>query len=178
MKATIALNMVEPTPTLAYHIAQQFNKQQRYQEAVKYYNQAIEQETDPLVRYRYRVELGYIIYSDFNDPIKAKQIAMKAIQDNPNSGQPHMLLGNIYAGTKDFGEDELANDAVFWAAVDQYTIAKNKDPELAEMANEKIRLYSQYFPDTETAFFYGFKEGDTYKLGGWIDETTTVRFRQ
>jgi len=175
---TIALNMVEPSPTLAYHIAQLYNKEKRYQDAVEFYYQAIEQETDPLVRSRYRVELGYIIYSEYNDPLQAKQIAMKAIADNPDSGQPHMLLGNIYAGTKNFGEDELANKAVFWAAVDQFVTAKSKDSELADMANEKIRLYSQYFPDTETAFFYGFKEGDSYSLGGWINVTTTVRIRQ
>ena len=49
------------------------------------------------------------------------------------------------------------------------------DPDLASIANDRIKAYSQYFPDTEMVFFFGFNVGDSYKLGGWINESTTVR---
>lgn len=177
LNATIALNKIEPSANLAYHIAQLYNKQSKYQAAIKYYKQAVNQETDRPLKSKYLVELGYIIQSEYNDLPQAKQYAQQAIQANPNSGRPYMLLGNIYAGAKNFGEDDLAHTAVYWIAVDQFKTARQKESELARIANEKIRTYSKYFPDTETVFFFGYKVGDTYKLGGWINESTKVRTR-
>ncbi len=78
---------------------------------------------------------------------------------------------------KNFGEDELSHLSVYWVAVDQYKKAIQKDSELAKVANKKIKTYSQYFPDTEMVFFYSYKVGDTYKLEGWINESTKVRTR-
>jgi hypothetical protein len=100
------------------------------------------------------------------------------MQADPKSGLPNMLLGRIYANAKNYGNDDLAHAAVFWAAVDQFKIAKKKDPSLANMANEYIATYSKHFPSQETVFFYTYKEGDTYELGGWINEKTKVRVRK
>ncbi len=175
LDATIALNKIEPSATLAYHIAQLYVKRKSYQSAVSLYKQAIEQEPEQLIKSRYLVELGYIIQSEYNDLPQAKKLAKQAIKADPNSGRPYLLLGNIYAGVKDFGEDELAHKAVYWVAVDQYKKAKQLDKELTSIANDRIMAYSKYFPDTEMVFFFGFKVGDSFKLGGWINETTIVR---
>ena len=177
LQATMALNKVEPTANLAYHIAKLYNSRGQYSDAIEYYEQAIEGETDLNAKSKYLVELGYIIHSVKNDLILAKKYAMEAMNADPTSGQPNLLLGNIYASVKNFGEDDLAHLSVYWVAVDQYKIAVQKNSELAEVADGKIRTYSQYFPDTEMVFFYGFKVGDTYKLEGWINENTKVRTR-
>lgn len=177
LKATMALNEVEPTANLAYHIAKLYNSKGQYSDAIAYYEQAIAGETDLVAKSKYLVELGYIIHSVKKDLTLAKKYAYEAKNADPTSGQPHLLLGNIYASVKNFGEDDLAHLSVYWAAVDQYKIAVKKNSELADVANGKIRTYSQYFPDTEMVFFYGFKVGDSYKLEGWINESTKVRTR-
>ena len=40
-----------------------------------------------------------------------------------------------------------------------------------KIANAKSR-----FPSKEDCFFYGINEGDSYTIGGWINETTSARF--
>ncbi len=178
MEATIALNKIDPTPALAYHIAKLYNTRGQYKDAVTFYEQAIEGEPDEIEKASYLVELGYIVQSEYGDLKLAKKYALEAIKANPNSGQPHILLGNVYAAVKNFGDDELAHKSVFWAAVDQYYLAIKKEPDLAKVTNKKIQAYSQYFPDTETVFFYGFKAGDNYHLGSWINTNTKIRTRK
>jgi len=175
MNAAIALNKLESSATLAYHIAQLYVKRKDYQAAVQFYKQAINQESELIIKSKYLVEIGYITQSEQGDLSKAKKYALEAIKADPKSGRPYLLLGNIYAGAKNFGPDDLSNKAVFWVSVDQYKKAKQLDPELASIANDRIKAYSQYFPNTEMVFFFGFKVGDSYTLGGWINETTTVR---
>lgn len=175
LNATISLNKLEPSATLAYHIAQLYVKQKNYQAAVQFYKQAIDQETEMAAKSKYLVEIGYIIQSEYGDLPQAKSYALKAIKADPNSGKPYLLLGNIYAGAKNFGPDDLSHKAVFWVSVDQYIKAKQMDPDLASLANDRIKAYSQYFPDTEMVFFFGFNVGDRYTLNGWINESTIVR---
>lgn len=175
LKSTIALNKVEPSATLAYHIAQLYVKRRNYQAAVQFYKQAINQEPKMATRSKYLVEIGYITQSEYGDLPRAKNYALEAIKANSGSGKPYLLLGNIYAAAKNFGPDDLSHKAVFWVSVDQYKKARQMDPELASIANDRIKAYSKYFPDTEMVFFFGYKVGDSYTLGGWINETTTVR---
>ncbi len=177
LETTIALNKIEPSASLAYHIAQLYNKKGRYQDAIDFYEQAIDQEDNQEAKSKYQIDLGYIILGEHKDLQKAAKYARDAMISNPKSGHPYMLLGNVYALVKNYGDDELAKKSIYWAAVDQYQKAKAIDPDLVKMADEKIRLYSQYFPDTETVFFYGYKVGDSYTIGSWINVTTKVRIR-
>jgi tetratricopeptide (TPR) repeat protein len=177
LNSLIALQKIEPTATAAFTISQLDKKRGQYQQAVDYLKQAVSLEDDNDMKSRYYVELGDITYRIFQDLPAAKNYAEKAIAADPKSGYPNILLGNIYGNVEDYGDDELAHQSVYWAAVDQYEIAKKKDPELATMANEQISSYSKHFPSNETVFFYGYKVGDTYQIGGWINEKTTVRIR-
>ena len=177
LHSNIALNKIEPSPNLAYHIAQLYNKRGDYKSAIGYYKQAIAGEKDGITKGKYLIELGYITLTQYKDMPQAKKYALEAIQADPSAGKPHLLLGTLYGSAKDFGDDDLSHKSVFWAAVDQFNIAKKRDPELVKVANEKIKSYMSFFPDTEMIFFYGFKVGDSYKIGGWINETTKVRTR-
>ena len=86
-----------------------------------------------------------------------------------------MVIGNIYASDKDCLEDDFAKKAIYWIVVDKYNQAKAVDSSLAEEANRLIDIYSVYFPDNETIFFYGYSVGDTYTFNCWFTERTRVR---
>jgi len=62
--------------------------------------------------------------------------------------------------------------------VDQYIKAKSADASVSAEATELINKYTQYFPNIEDAFFYGFENGQAYTVGCWINENTSVRTRQ
>ncbi|NOY38124.1 MAG: hypothetical protein GXO83_11200 [Chlorobi bacterium] len=177
LNSLIALQKIEAKSSAAFTISQLYKKRGQYEQSIKYLKDAVQLEKDNKAKSRYYTEIGDITFRIFKDLPTAKSYAEKAIAADPSSGLPHILLGNIYGNAKDFGDDELAHQAVFWAAVDQYKIARKKDPSLADIADERIATYSKHFPSNETVFFYGFKVGDSYELGGWINEKTTVRIR-
>ena len=107
---------------------------------------------------------------------RARQMALKAAELNPGWGMPYLFIGDLYAiSAKDCGDNDLTKKVAYWAAVDKYYKAKKVDSELTEIANKKINTYKIYFPQTEVLFFYNLNEGESYTVGCWINEATTIR---
>ena len=94
-------------------------------------------------------------------------------------GEAYIAIGLAYsASAQHCGENAFEREAVYWVAVDQFTTAKKLDPSVTEKADTLIRQYQSYFPDNETSFFYGYKDGDEYNVGCWINQKTIVRTRK
>jgi tetratricopeptide (TPR) repeat protein len=173
------LYTLEPSAQAAYNLAVLFFKKDDLEKAVGYYEEAISREEDLTKKAKYEYELGLIQFSKYNDFTKSRNLAREAISHNPEWGAPYILIGNLYASSSSIcGENDFEKSTIFWAAVDKFISAKSVDPESADEANELINKYSQYFPNVEDAFFYGFENGQSYTVGCWINETTTVRSRQ
>ena len=90
----------------------------------------------------------------------------------------NILIGLLYAESAKQFSGEIESRAVYWAAVDKFVKAKNMDPSVAGRANSYISSYSQYFPSMETIFFNDYNEGQSFNVGGWIGETTTIRAKK
>jgi len=176
--AAEALYEKEPSAEAAFGLAKLFLSKEEYAKAITYYQEAIEREEDPANKADYLYQLGYITNAHLNQPQKARTYALEAIKLKPDWGDPYILIGDAYAGSKDCFTDEFEKTTVYWVAVDQFSKAKSVDAGVAEKANERISTYQKYFPDIETIFFYSLKEGDNYKVGCWINETTKVRARK
>lgn len=172
-----AYHKQEPTARSAYLLAEMNDERKNYEVAARYYKEAVELETDELEKAKYYLKLGDITYRELGNHSLARTYAIKAKESDPSSGHPYLLIGSIYAASKACGEDELGEKAVYWLAVDYFIKAKSVDSDLTEIANKNISLYSQHFPDTETIFFHGYKEGDEYLIECWINEKTIVRTR-
>ncbi|MGE0090313.1 MAG: tetratricopeptide repeat protein [Bacteroidales bacterium] len=171
------LYSLEPTLDVVYEFANLNRLNEKYDLASKLYIQAIDLQSDNLLKSRYYIELGDLTRKDGNYPL-ARTYALNAIENDPNSGVAYMLIGQIYtASSKSCSEDEFEQKTVFWAAVDKFAKAKSVDPNLTAQADELIATYKPHFPDNENIFFYGLKEGDSYTIKCWINETTTVRSR-
>ncbi len=176
--AAEALYEKEPSAQAAFGLAKLFLSKEEYEKAIAYYQEAIEREEDPSKKADYLYQLGYITNAHLKQPQKARTYALEAIELRPDWGDPYILIGDAYAGSKDCFTDEFEKNTIYWAAVDQFSKAKSVDAAVAEKANERISTYKNYFPDIETIFFYSLKEGDNYKVGCWINETTKVRARK
>ena len=176
-KASEKLYQLEPSPEAAYNMARMFVKADKVDKAQDYYKQAIDAEKDPLNLSKYYYELATLNFN--NNPQTAKTYLKKSIENNPNAGKSYLLLGDVYAhNSKSYGENDFERSMVFLVAVDYYTKAKKVDSTIAADANERINTYSQYFPSKEDIFFNGLTVGQSYQLGGWINETTTIRDRK
>jgi len=177
-KAAEALYKQEPSAEAAYGLAKVFLKKQQYSKAVEYYKEAISHtDSTTEVKADYYFELATILGGKLGQNEAARSYAYKALAIRPNWGEPYLLIGSLYAGSsKKCGEDEFHQRAVYWVAVDKFLKAKAVDPSCAEKANQYISKYSAYFPNQENAFFNNVKEGDSYTVGCWINETTKARF--
>jgi tetratricopeptide (TPR) repeat protein len=172
--ATVKLYSLEPDPESAFLIGRMLYKKNEYSESIKYLTQATEMADSSS-----RADCYLLMadgYRNLKDYSKARSSALNAASFRPGDGNPYILIGDMYAASADnCGEDEISKKAAYWAAVDKYYKAKSVDPRVEQAANERIGSYSRAFPAVERLFFHDLKEGDTYQVGCWINETTTIR---
>lgn len=172
--ATVKLYELEPSPESAYLIGKMLMKKQKYGDAINYFKEAenIDDSDTRADIYLYIAEC----YRSLDNFSSARAYALKSAEERPGSGNPYIMIGDMYAAsTKTCGSTELEKKAVYWVAVDKYYKAKQLDPEVADVANDRIRAYSVYFPPKEEIFFNNLNEGDEYTVECWINEKTTVR---
>lgn len=175
LDASTALHKLEPSAESAANIAKMNLKKDNYSEACRFYGQAIDLEQDNANKSQYHYEMA-IANHKMGQFANARANAQRAAALRPGWGKPYLLIGDLYASTKDCGEDEFAHKTVYWAAVDKYQQAKAADASVASEANAKIATYSKYFPTKDEGFFRSINEGDTYQVGCWIGEPTKARY--
>ena len=59
--------------------------------------------------------------------------------------------------------------------IDRLERAKSVDPSIKREADKLIASYKKYTPSNEELFMKGYKVGEKVTIGGWINETTTIR---
>jgi tetratricopeptide (TPR) repeat protein len=175
-EATEQLYELDPSAEAAFNMARRFVKRDDTERAKSYYQQAMEQETDKELLAKYYYEYALFIYAKEHALQEARTYARRALDIKSDYCEALMLIGDIYvAASRSFGEDNFEKSTVFWIAVDYYERARSY-PDCAVDASRKASDYRRYFPDKEEAFFRSLQAGQTYRVGGWINETTKVRF--
>lgn len=172
--ATVKLYELEPSPESAYLIGKMLMKNKEYGKAVDYLKEGekIDDSDTRADSYLYIAEC----YRVTNNYSAARTYALKSAGERPNNGNPYIMIGDMYAASnKTCGGNELEKKAVYWVAVDKYYMAKQVDPGVADVANDRIKSYSIYFPPKEDIFFHNLNEGEEYIVDCWINEKTTVR---
>jgi len=172
--ATENLHKAKPTGQSAYLMGMMYWKKDESSKAESYFLEAIPLVEDPL-----KAKIFYylaVLNFDKKSYSVARSYALKALAINPNDGKSYILIGDMYAASaSSCGSDEISERAAYWTAVDKYNKAKQVDPSIADDANNKIATYSRHFPTQERLFFHDIKPGQSYTVGCWINEVTTVR---
>ena len=175
--ALIKYHKNKPTLANAVKLGDLCRSREKYNDAVNYYKEAVNLETDNILKANYYLKLADI-YRKLENLSTARDYARLAIEANPASGEPYVFIGYLYAmSANNCGNNEVEKNSVYWAAVDKFIKAKSIDPSVAEECDRNIGIYSKYYPSKEEIFFQGLKEGDNYTVKCWINETTTVRSR-
>lgn len=147
-----------------------------YAKATQYVDEAISYELDPIKRSNDYMKLAQVQLKRGN-LAAAKRAAINAANANKGSGDPYILLAQIYASADGkCGNNVFEKKAVYWAAINKLNYAKSVDPALAGKANKLIAAYKKQLPDKSIIFQLGKVEGDTYTIGCWINETITVTY--
>ncbi len=114
---------------------------------------------------------------------KARVAFRKALQIDPSYGMALIGIGDLYVSSvANCGSFEREDRTVYWLATDYFERARDQDPSVSRMANQRIRSIRRSFPDQEALFFKGWNPGDSFTIDGslgscyaWIGETTRVR---
>ena len=144
--------------------------------AIEYYQEAVNLSTEDIdIAYNlFRIAQVYYKKEQYQN---VRKYCKESLAKNPAQGQPHIMLGLVYAQAK-VSDDPTLQKAVYWASVDQFAKAKSVEPteDMVEQANKLIRTYSAYFPSKEEVFMHpDIEEGKSHFVGGWVSESTTVR---
>lgn len=164
-----------PTASVAYSMGNIKLKKEEYNEALSYFNQAIEmfeKESDKINCYLLIAEC----YRQLNQYSAARETAYKILKLNPNDGRAYISIGSTYMYAASSCSTEVTG-AAYWAAADKFAKAKavDSDPKVVEDAQKLLSQAAARFPKTEVYFNYGYKAGQTYRIDCWIGETTTIR---
>lgn len=166
---------LEPSAEGAEGMGKLFLSKKEYAKAIDFFNKAVDiaQSNDDKATYNMSIAEAYLYAKNYSS---ARSYAQKAAGLKSSWGEPYILIGDCYLySTSSCDDGELGKWGACWAAVDKYQKAKSIDAASAEEANKKIARASASFPPTKDLFFYGKQKGDSYTVGCWINETTTIR---
>ncbi len=155
-----------------------FFRKKEYDKVIKYLNEAVGLETVDSLKARLYYKLAQVS-NEMGKKDQARSYALQAISLKSNFGAPYILIATMYASS---GCTKLASPkgelegVAYCAAVDKLVEAKIGDPSVYDVVNKLIYKYQDYYPNPQKAFAIGVTNGQTIKIGCWINETITVRF--
>ena len=176
LNAVTTMYTLEPSYNSAYFLYKLYSSRGDVDNAVNYMEEAIAaEESDAETDASYNFELAAFCYKN-GRKAKAIECANKSIElSDTFDGKAYMLMGTLWGGLVCPG-NEIETRAKYWVAVDYMNKAKNADPTLAEDANNHIRQYSAYYPQTAEAFMYDVTDGQAYTVScAGLRANTTVR---
>ena len=126
---------------------------------------------------KYKLLVSKIYYAHLKKYSKSRTYAREAAKLRPNWGDPYILIGKLYASSGPLCGPGTGWDSqiVTWPAIDKWKKAKSIDSNVASEANKLIARYSQYMPSKGDIFQRSMTEGTSFKVGCWIQESTTIR---
>jgi hypothetical protein len=172
---------LEPSSEVAIRLASGFENRQDYVSALKYLNEMIETETDPIAKANLYVRVAASELGQ-NHSSAAAQASRQAISLNPDNGFAHLLLAEAYiAGAS--GCSGFHANTVFWLAYDELSRARSAfagDEEQLKSVEQRMANCRANFPTFEDGFMYveGYQDGKSYTVDcGWVKGATTIRSR-
>lgn len=173
LKGALALFELKPSSESAYKLGNIYLKRRNQNDAINYFEKSEQLEANPVKKATLNYELA-VIFRNI-DKALARQHALKAVQLNPKSGRPYLLLAEMYTSTA--GECELSDferKALVWLAVETVMKAEAAEPKYKPTVATLLENYSKKAPTKTEAKKAKKKKGDTITYGCWINETVTV----
>ena len=167
---------IDPNPTskAAMGCGYRYFKKGDIDKAMEYFDRAIELEASVTNKSELCYKVADIYYN-LNKFGKARSYAQKALSLNSKYGAPHIIIAQCYAATSNWSDDNTLNNCTYYLCIDRLERAKSVDPSIKREADKLIASYKKYTPSNEELFMKGYKVGEKVTIGGWINETTTIR---
>ena len=140
------------------------------EKAKEYFNKAIELTDDNTKKAEIYVSLAKV-QTGQGDKVAARSSARRALSFDPSYSDAYKLIGDLYMNSfNDCKGDvsKVTDRAIFIAAYEMYQRAGDRE----SSANAKAQ-----FPSIEEIFSEGYEEGQSMKVGCWINESVKLERR-
>ena len=165
------LYSVKSTANSAYFMALGNLKERKFAEAIKFYNESAELQTNPTEKAKiyYTLATGLLA----NDLPKSKEYLNKALTSDPKMGKAHLFLAQLYANSaKDCGKTDFEKKAVYYLALQTAQKAGIAEPRLKPSSDKMAKDFeAQSLTGAEIS--KAKMNGKSLTIGCWINETIT-----
>jgi tetratricopeptide (TPR) repeat protein len=167
------LHNSNPSANSAYYLGLLNDKKGNESEALKFYNESIELETDNIKKARILYKIASK-YKKTNQYSKSRNYARKALEYQPSLGSAYLLISNLYASSaNNCGNTQFEKRAVYWLAAKEARKAANIDASVRKTALRTAESYEGRAPSKTDIFTEG-NAGKTIKFNCWIGLSVTV----
>lgn len=166
-------NILEPDASTAYYLGILKDKEGNTREAIEFFNQAVDLETDS---YEKAKTLNRIAGKFRKKGIygKARSYYRKALAENPSLGSAYIAIAQMYAkSAKNCGDDNFSKRAVYWLAAQEARKAARVDSSLKKASARTVANYEAKAPSKSEVFSSG-RSGETINIGCWIGTSVKV----
>lgn len=173
IKLVKAYDEVDPSADTKVFVAGILLKDGKENEAMKYFNQAYDLQTDKLKK----ANLAYKIADNLRKKGnygQARSYYQKALANSPSMGKAHIAIAGMYAASaNNCGDTNFNKRAVFWLAAAEARKAGKVDANLKSYADGLAASYDGKAPTKAEIFTCGC-EGKVISIGCWIGASVTV----
>ena len=165
------LYALQITPQSAYFMALASLKQKKFPEAIRFYEESAQLQTNPIEKATIYYTLATGLVS--GEKAKSKEYLNKAISFEPKMGKAYLFLAELYASSKEeCGKTDFEKKAVVYLAIQTVKKANIADPKLQPTADKMAANYASQSL-TEDEIKKAKMNGKSLNIGCWINETVT-----
>jgi len=146
-------------------------QQRKFSEAIKFYNESAELQTNPIEKAKiyYTLATGLLA----NDLPKSKEYLKKALSSDPKMGKAYLFLAQLYSNSaNDCGKTDFEKKAVYYLAIQTAQKAGVAEPRLKPTADKAAKDYEAKSL-TADEISKAKMNGKLVTIGCWINETIT-----
>ena len=146
-------------------------QQRKFPEAIKFYNESAELQTNPIEKAKiyYTLATGLLA----NDLPKSKEYLKKALSSDPKMGKAYLFLAQLYSNSaNDCGKTDFEKKAVYYLAIQTAQKAGVVEPRLKPTADKAAKDYEAKSLTT-VEISKAKMNGKLVTIGCWINETIT-----
>jgi hypothetical protein len=146
-------------------------QQRKFPEAIKFYNESAELQTNPIEKAKiyYTLATGLLA----NDLPKSKEYLKKALSSDQKIGKAYLFLAQLYSNSaNDCGKTDFEKKAVYYLAIQTAQKAGVAEPRLKPTADKVAKDYEAKSL-TADEISKAKMNGKLVTIGCWINETIT-----
>ena len=146
-------------------------QQRKFPEAIKFYNESAELQTNPIEKAKiyYTLATGLLA----NDLPKSKEYLKKALSSDPKMGKAYLFLAQLYSNSaNDCGKTDFEKKAVYYLAIQTAQKAGVAEPRLKPTADKAAKDYEAKSL-TADEISKAKMNGKLVTIGCWINEAIT-----